>query len=300
MLKYVKLLIINELIIKFDKLEAIHNYMRLILLIFLVLLSNRIFGQQITGLVLSEDTKKPIKDAKVTTPTFSMLTSSTGFFSLDSIHVGDTVKVSHIGYKSFYTIYKNKPISDTILVLLKSSPIELQEVVIKRSRYYRQDSLDRRKEFASVFSYNAPRFKDVFITKSPDANIQYAPFQNSTSSLVGINLFSVIGLITKKKTPISKLQKKLLKEEEYNYLDHKFSTEKVRSLTSLKGDSLQNFMNKYRPSIEAAKQMTDYQLILYIKKSYDDFIKTYKHENLPFLNKQDTFPARMGISNDIM
>ncbi len=81
------------------------------------------------------------------------------------------------------------------------------------------------------------------------------------------------------------MQKQLLNDEEYNYVDHVFSKEKVQSLTSLKGDSLQNFMNEYRPSIKELKQMTDYQLILYIKKSYDTFNKTYKHEILPSLKK---------------
>lgn len=51
------------------------------------------------------------------------------------------------------------------------------------------------------------------------------------------------------------------------------------------GDSLQNFMNAYRPSIEEVKQMTDYQLLLYIKKSYDEFIKTYNPETFHFLKK---------------
>lgn len=44
-------------------------------------------------------------------------------------------------------------------------------------------------------------------------------------------------------------------------------------------------MNEYSPCIEEAKQMTDYQLPLYIKKSYDEFIKIYKFGNFPSLNK---------------
>jgi hypothetical protein len=116
-------------------------------------------------------------------------------------------------------------------------------------------------------------------------SLQYSPFQNSTSSLIGVNLLSVIGLLSKKNAPVSKMQKQLIKDEEYNYVDHIFSKEKVQSLTSLKGDSLQNFINEYRPSIKEVKQMTDYQVIIYIKKSYETFIKTYKDEILPPLIK---------------
>ncbi|MBC8987010.1 carboxypeptidase-like regulatory domain-containing protein [Pedobacter sp. N36a] len=259
--------------------------MRLIILIFLVYLSNQLFAQQVTGLVVDETTKIPIMNARVTTSSYGTFTTATGRFSLNNVHFGDTITVSHMGYESYHFRHSNSSKSDTMLILLKVSPIALQEIAIKGIRNYTQDSLNRRKEFASVFAYKAPKFKDIFITKSANTSAHYSPFQNSTSTLVSVNLLSVIGLLTKNKTPVSKLQKKLLKEEEYNYVDHVFSREKVRSLTSLKGDSLQNFMTEYRPSIEEAKQMTDYRLLLYIKKSYDEFTKTYKPENFPSLNK---------------
>ncbi|GEM_PF-5892652 len=44
-------------------------------------------------------------------------------------------------------------------------------------------------------------------------------------------------------------------------------------------------MNEYSPCIKEAKQMTDYQLPLYIKKSYDESIKIYMFGNFPSLNK---------------
>ena len=44
----------------------------------------------------------------------------------------------------------------------------------------------------------------------------------------------------------------------------------------MQGDSLQDFMNTYRPTITQLKQMTDYDVLMYIKTSYADFVKTYK------------------------
>lgn len=44
----------------------------------------------------------------------------------------------------------------------------------------------------------------------------------------------------------------------------------------MQGDSLQDFMDTYRPIITRLKQMNDYDLIIYIKESYTEFIKTYK------------------------
>ena len=245
--------------------------MRLIALIFFVILSSQVFSQQLTGLVIDVATKKPIKNARVATPANYTYTTSTGSFVLNNFRSGDTLTVTHLGYEAYHIKHNNRSKTDTILILLKRSSIVLEEVSINGIRNYRLDSLNRRKEYASFFAYKAPKVKDIFITKSPNVSTQYSPFQNSTSSLVGVNLLSVIGLLSKNKTPVSKMKKQLLKQEEYNYVDHVFSKEKVQSLTSLKGDSLQNFMSEYRPSIEELKQMTDYQLLLYIKKSYHTF-----------------------------
>src|SRR5690606_5322838 len=151
--------------------------------------------------------------------------------------------------------------------------ILLKPVQIHIRPNYTKDSLNRRKDFASVFAYKEPSLKDIFIGKSSVVNRNYQAFQPSTSSLVSVNLLSVISLIGKNKDPKSKLKKKLLKLENENYIDHIFSKEKVRSITSLQGDSLQIFIEKYRPSTGMVSQMTDYELLLYIKRSYKDFIK---------------------------
>lgn len=77
----------------------------------------------------------------------------------------------------------------------------------------------------------------------------------------------------KKTNPQSKLQQKLIKEEEERYLDNTFSKRMVQNLTGLTGDSLQTFMQLYRPNIDTAKYMSDYVIILHIKKSYQEYIK---------------------------
>lgn len=258
--------------------------MRLFLLIFFISLSNLVFSQHLTGLVIDEATKKPIRNARVVTSSNDTYTTSTGSFILSNFQSGDTITVSHQGYEVYRIQHSNRSITDTLIILLKNSSIVLEEVRINGIRNYRMDSLNKRKEYAHFFDYKAPKLKDIFITKSPNGSTQYSPFQNSTSSLVSVNLLSVFALLSKNKAPTSKIQKQLIKDEEYNYVNNRFSKEKVQSLTALKGDSLQNFMNEYRPSIQEVKQMTDYQLILYIKKSHETFNKSYKHEILPPLN----------------
>ncbi|MGY0040525.1 hypothetical protein [Pedobacter sp. NJ-S-72] len=105
----------------------------------------------------------------------------------------------------------------------------------------------------------------------------------STAAIAGIDVLQFINFFGKDKSPTSRLQKTLLVGEDNNYVDKAFSKSKITRVTSLKGDPLQQFINKYRPSRAQAEDMSDYEMIIYIKKSYSDFTKSVKSGNLPAL-----------------
>ena len=148
--------------------------------------------------------------------------------------------------------------------------IQLDEVQIRMRRNYKKDSLALRTEYAKVFNYKAPGLKDLLISKNRVAKSFYPV--NSTSSIAGLNVLALLPLLWQNKVPASKLKKRLLKEEEYHFVDQSFSKEKILSLTPLKGDSLIRFTEYYRPASAAARKMNDYEMMLYIKKSYQDFL----------------------------
>lgn len=240
----------------------------------LTIFSFHLFAQRITGIVVDKNTMLPIAHATVSISSQTTFTSATGQFTLTAIHNGDQVKVSCIGYKpynsAFYALGQ-----DTIRIYLEQSAISLKNVTIKAKRNANADSLRLRKEFASVFNYKGTSFKDAFITRNPYAYVpnDYITSTNNTTTLISVNLLSVIDLLNKNKVPVSKLQKTLIREEQYNYVDQVFSKQKVTEITKLKGDSLQTFMEKYRLSIADARSMTDYEVMIYIKKCYAEFIK---------------------------
>ena len=95
----------------------------------------------------------------------------------------------------------------------------------------------------------------------------------STASLVSLNVLQLFNLFGKKQAQTSRLKQTLVRDEELNYVDHVFSKEKVKSLTGLEGEQLIKFMNLYRPDLLSLKKMTGYKLTIYIKKSYEEFIK---------------------------
>lgn len=244
---------------------------RLFILI-LFLLSLQLYAQRINGVVIDRSTSLPIQNVSITTSLSTSFSSLTGKFSLANIHIGDTIKFSCVGYKPYHLIL-NKINIDTLIITLEQNSTILKAVTINSTFDYKADSIKRRKEFASLFNYKFPTFKDIFISRSSYSTTPYSynTAPNNTTSIISVNLLSAIGLIGKSNAPQSKLQKVLIRDEEDSYIDHLFSKRKVAAITHLKNDSLSEFMNRYRPLAKDLRKMNDYDLINYIKNSYQKF-----------------------------
>jgi len=239
----------------------------------LLLISSGVFAQQLSGVVLDKLSHKPVEYATIHTGNFVTSTSIDGKFSLYNIRFSDTLRVTCVGYLPYtYTVYNIH--TDTIYV--EPVLIQLEDVNV-RTRNYKADSLNMRKEFAAAFNYQKPSAKDLLKNNLPSAAfVDHGSGTNGGTPIGGLNLLSIASLFGRNKTPSAKLQKQLQNDEESNYVDHKFSKSKVEVITHMQGDSLRDFMDSYRPTITRLKQMTDYELLIYIKDSYTEFIKTYK------------------------
>ena len=233
-----------------------------------------------TGVSFAQDLKGTIKDkysgnylAGVSISVASQITYSDadGKFSLSKIKLGDTLTFSSVGYQEFTQIVYQ--VNSDLDIYMKPKTILLDEVKISVLRNYKADSLKFRDGFAKTFNYNKPKLKDIFIAKNYFSNVPKPYYQanNSTASLVSIDVLSVISLLGKNNTPQSKLQKTLIKEEEQRYIDHTFSKGMIQNSTGLEGDSLQTFMRLYRPNVDTARNMSEYDMIMYIKNSYHEY-----------------------------
>jgi hypothetical protein len=245
---------------------------KLLVTICFTLFSLQLFAQHLNGVVLDKHTRAPVAHATVSTTSQILFTTVEGRFNLSTIHKGDTVKITCVGYKP-YSFAFYLPV-DTIHIYLEQNAVALKDVTIKAKRDANTDSINLRKQFAKVFNYQGTKFKDVFITRDPYVYKpnDYITSTNNATTLLSVNLLSVLSLLNKDNAPVSKLQTTLIKDEQYSYVDQVFSKQKVKELTPLKGDSLQTFMDRYRPSVANAKGMSDYDAMIYIKKCYKDFV----------------------------
>jgi hypothetical protein len=242
--------------------------------VYFLLFSLPLFAQHLNGVVVDRNTMFPIAHATVNASSQTLFTTVTGQFSLANIRKGDTVRISCVGYKPHFLVF-NQPVSDTLRIYLEQNVTALRSVVITGKRDPNTDSIRLRKEFAPVFEHKNVGVKDAFITRDPYVYKwnDFITSTNNATTLLSVNLLSVLDLVNRNNAPVTKLQKTLLKEEDDDYVDRKFSRLKVTELTGLKGDSLQNFMDRYRPSTVQAKKMTDYDVRIYIKKSFTEFVK---------------------------
>lgn len=137
----------------------------------------------------------------------------------------------------------------------------MKEVKLKLKNY-RQDSIQNRRDYAKIFNYERPGLKTVL---------------PSYGGAAGFDLDEIINMFRfKRNRSMTSFQKRLLQEEEDNFVSHRFSKALVRRLTSLNGNDLDSFMIVFRPSFLFTKYSGDYDFHLYIKQAYNRFRK-----NLP-------------------
>jgi hypothetical protein len=69
------------------------------------------------------------------------------------------------------------------------------------------------------------------------------------------------------------LKKRLEKEEEDYYVDSRYNKDFVAKITHLKGDSLLQFMRRYRPSYDYCRKAANVDILVYISDSYKQYMK---------------------------
>ncbi len=243
-------------------------------LIFIVMMGGSIslFAQEVNGVVKDLNSRRPISNAQIITSKATVLTNSEGKFVLRDVKQGAALAVRIMGYETIeLTIAK---LSDTLRIYLRQDAIALKEIEVRTKRNFKLDSLTIRKEYANTFAYKGPSISDMFIERDINYDSPFG-FSNprSTASLFSLNVLQVFSLFGKKQAQTSRLKQTLIRDEELNYMDYVFSKDKVKSLTGLEGEQLLKFMNLYRPDILSLKKMTGYELTIYIKKSYEEFVK---------------------------
>jgi hypothetical protein len=237
--------------------------------------TQRSFAQQISGTVLDIDSKAPIFQVKISMGKENTFTDLNGNFSIPARSKADTLQISKDGYKHILYVSTEGNRKEKLVLQLSRLGISLREVQIRAQERYKADSIRMRKDFSNAFHCKGPGIEELFMARSGENRMSLIrdPNSNSTASIVHVNLLQLGSLLTRNKNSSAKLKKQLLEDEQTKSADQRFSRARIASMTRLSGDSLLLFMNTYRPKSTELQNESDYELMLYIKRCYSEFIR---------------------------
>jgi hypothetical protein len=184
------------------------------------------------------------------------LSEENGGYSIQAAP-GDHIAFSSVGYKADTLTVSASILTATCPIYLDIRPQTLQAVRVGEFSNYQLDSMDRRKEYAWVYGQgNTPK-----VAKDR---------QGADGVGVTFNIFRNSGSGAKQRIH---LEKRLEKEEEDYYVDSRYNKDYVAKMTHLKGDSLKEFMHRYRPSYEYCRKAANVDILIYINDSYKLYMK---------------------------
>jgi len=138
-------------------------------------------------------------------------------------------------------------------VTLHKQIVTLKNVTVTSS--YQADSLERRNYYSNIYE------------KQPGITGRNTP---SNGFGISVSPFSYFSHEAKQKR---ELKKRLIRQEEEDFIDRSFPVEWVARLTGLRGDSLSRFMTLYRPSYSFCRKNNREKMFLYINDKFKEFKK---------------------------
>ena len=213
--------------------------------------------QRMYGVVKDSLTLTPIANVSLQN-TSSQRHSSTGDRGLFQILVaqGDTIRYYAPGFASGYYVVPNKKLRmDTVEIWLQPMVHEnLPGVFVSTYTYkdYQADSASRMKNFVEEVGFKTPTFS-----------------KSNSGAGLGIGLDAIFSKKNKQKQRAYELFKD---DEQQRYIDFRFNKILVHQYSGLRGEKLQDFMHRYRPTYEWLRDNMDAEALKYY---INDRLKLY-------------------------
>ena len=229
-------------------------YIRLLSFSLVVLLANAASAQyRVQGTVLDSSRLFPLEAVSVlSTSGGGTFTDANGHYSIP-VSDKDSIWFSYLGKPTMkFPVLKIADINQFDISLQVKVTV-MQELKI-RPRYYRQDSLQNREDYAKIFKFRRPNLGTM---------------TNVGPTGAGIDVNELIRAFQfRKNKSTERFQARLLEQEQEKYVDFRFSKALVRRLTGLNGEELDAFMKAYRPTYEFTLYSNDYDFQSFIKDAH--------------------------------
>jgi hypothetical protein len=231
-------------------------------LVLLVLLSTTAVSQQVlTGKIRQKTTDAILRSVTVINHTQNKynISDAGGNYRIPA-NPGDTITFSSAGYHADTTYVEPSILEDKegYAVYLEPNLVELPSVLVGQMSNYQLDSIQRKDDYAWL-DYTH--------------QVRLAGDQTPTDG-VGIG-FSPVTYFSPQQKHLRQLRKRIKSEEKDFYIDSRFPPSYVSMVTGLKGDSLNLFLGRYRPTYKFCRGATNEDILLYINEKLKLFHNTY-------------------------
>jgi hypothetical protein len=192
----------------------------------------------------------------LTTSGFGTASDSLGRFTIVAAD-NDSIWFSYLNKPTPKYAVRDIPNRNNFEISLHVESTELKEIRITPPNY-RLDSIQNRLDYAKAFNFRKPGIA---------SSLNVGPLGGA-----GLDVNQLIAMFQfRRNRRMSAFRDRLLQEEEDRYIDHRFNRALVTRLTGLRGESLNVFMERYRPDLEFVETSTDYEFQDYIKKSFSHY-----------------------------
>lgn len=244
---------------------SIKNNFRIITLLLLVVagscLPGRLSAQNVVnGKIFESETQQPLEGVSIRNKRSGSgeLSDRSGFYSVNA-REGDSIEVYLLGYKRFKFSAAGLHPDETKNIYLTIEKFNLPGVEVLARKNVTKDSLRNRQDNAALFNYHRPSVAKAILggVFHPISGLQ--------------NLTEMA-----KNRRMKHFQEHLVNEERDQYIESRFSRQDVEDITGLKGKELEDFMTLYKPTYEFTQQAATYDMLLYIKEKYAEYLKLKK------------------------
>lgn len=240
-----------------------------ICILFIFLFGGKLFAQEktIQGIVFDKDSKQRLNRVYIynTNTSKGFYNNSKGEFTATA-RPGDILLAALQGYK-VDTISVGS--QNTLLFYLKRTSIQLREVRIQDSLKNPKEQLkETQKEYKSAYSKGD--VSDVFSTGGAN-----------NAGGAGVSINTLYNLLSKEGKNARELQKIIERDYRQALIAYRFNPGLVNDVTGLEGEKLTDFMQQYPPGYNFVIEANDYQLITFIKISYQRYLQDPSAARLP-------------------
>lgn len=232
----------------------------------------------VSGTVYDITKRNPVEAVSVvSTSGRGTMTDSVGKYTL-IVKETDSIYFSFLNKETIKFAIKTIPNLAAFDISILKKIGELPIVFVKQ-RNYKQDSLQNRLDYAKIFNYEKPGIK----TSMNDMG-------------VGMDLDSFIKMFQfRRNKRMASFQRRLFKEEEDRYINHRFNKGLVKRLTGLNTPEIDSFMNEFKPTLIMVQLLNDLELGQYVVEAFKYYKAGIKVNrslfDIPFeLYRQQTLP----------